>query len=251
VSDKKDERRNAAETVQFKLRIKEGLRAKIEDAASKSGGSMNTEIAARLEESLREDEQFGGTETRQAMVWLANDIAKIERVTGKSWTEDPTTFEAVALTLGASVERRRPRPENYDEAQEFIGEMNEKFERRTQLITTLIDCGAMIMVQPNALAALVNGGPVKPYPEPQTDESKWYNPTQPNEPMDEQDKNFVRSLLAEVKEISTGADGATERIEELMKPTRLAQERGRAIYEEHKRGFEDMLKRATEAASVK
>jgi Arc-like DNA binding domain len=53
-------KREKAQVVQFKLRIRESLRARIEVAARKSGISMNSEIERRLEESFDAASIVGG-----------------------------------------------------------------------------------------------------------------------------------------------------------------------------------------------
>ncbi|HXB76727.1 MAG TPA: Arc family DNA-binding protein [Bradyrhizobium sp.] len=51
--------RKSTEFVQFKLRIREGLRREIEKAAKKKGISANAEAVERLEKSLVAENQFG------------------------------------------------------------------------------------------------------------------------------------------------------------------------------------------------
>lgn len=65
--------RKPSDTVQLKLRFPERLRVRIENAASKSGHSMNSEIVRRLEQSFSRDDVSGiieasATATAHAMV---------------------------------------------------------------------------------------------------------------------------------------------------------------------------------------
>lgn len=92
---KRDEPREATEIVQFKLRIPETLRSKVEEAAGKNGVSMNAEIADRLKESLDYDGLFS-PHLRPALGALAFEIWRIENKTGKKWTEDRATALASA-----------------------------------------------------------------------------------------------------------------------------------------------------------
>jgi hypothetical protein len=54
--------RKKTDIVQFKLRIREGLRGRLESAAKNQERSLNSEIVARLEESFRRSEVASLTE---------------------------------------------------------------------------------------------------------------------------------------------------------------------------------------------
>ena len=54
--------RKKTDIVQFKLRIREGLRGRLESAAKNQERSLNSEIVARLEESFRRGELASLTE---------------------------------------------------------------------------------------------------------------------------------------------------------------------------------------------
>jgi hypothetical protein len=55
-------KRKKTDIVQFKLRIREGLRGRLESAAKNQERSLNSEIVARLEESFRRSELASLTE---------------------------------------------------------------------------------------------------------------------------------------------------------------------------------------------
>jgi hypothetical protein len=78
--------RKPTEFVQFKLRIREGLRREIERAAKKKAISANAEAVERLEQSFKADAAgqwnaflttlIGGGKNTDLLHWLASKIGK-------------------------------------------------------------------------------------------------------------------------------------------------------------------------------
>lgn len=95
MAEKSDKARADADIVQFKLRIRESLRAQIEASASASGESMNAEIVKRLEQSFAED-RFMPSHVRGPLMAIAFDLWRIERRRDARWDED----RAIALAMG-------------------------------------------------------------------------------------------------------------------------------------------------------
>ena len=85
--------RARSDTIQLKARMKEPLRAKLEEAAEAKGLSLNAEMVHRLEQSFAEEREFyapfGKPETFLVARLLANAIHTIEAATGKNWMDDP------------------------------------------------------------------------------------------------------------------------------------------------------------------
>ena len=92
---KSDQPRAATQMVGFQTRFREDTRAKLEAAAKENGRSLNSEMVARLEQSLAWDAAAGGNRNRRLFVRIHEAISEIEALTGNKWTADPVTFAAV------------------------------------------------------------------------------------------------------------------------------------------------------------
>jgi hypothetical protein len=92
--------RQQSDIVQIKLRLKEQLRARIEENAQIRGVSINSEIANRLEQSLTEQEVlYGNPYTQKLLQTLAGAISIVEHETGKRWIDDKGTFNKALLSI--------------------------------------------------------------------------------------------------------------------------------------------------------
>jgi hypothetical protein len=117
--------RHQAMTVQFKVRMKEPLRADLEEAARLRGVSMNAEIVARLEQSFEQKQRledvFGGMVVYRLMRVIAaimdsaGSMALLYKPAADSgdarearWTADPYAYDQ-ALQAGVhALEALRP-----------------------------------------------------------------------------------------------------------------------------------------------
>ncbi len=84
-----------SDTIQLKARMKEPLRAKLEEAAEARGVSLNAEMVHRLERSFEGDETLGGRQFRALFGLLGNAAVLIQEQTGKPYFEDWSTWVAV------------------------------------------------------------------------------------------------------------------------------------------------------------
>jgi hypothetical protein len=92
--------RKQSDIVQIKLRLKEKLRAHIEENAKIRGVSLNSEIVTRLEQSLMEQEFLSESlHTKKLLQIIAGAIYFIEHETGKKWIVDEKTFGRVLLII--------------------------------------------------------------------------------------------------------------------------------------------------------
>jgi hypothetical protein len=87
---------------QLKVRLREPLRARLEAEAKRNGYSLNSEIVARLEASIRDSELgaiiFGDPQLFGLVDTIARVIRAAELRAGKPWTESPATyFEVVEM----------------------------------------------------------------------------------------------------------------------------------------------------------
>ena len=85
-------KRAASDTVQLKVRMKERLRSQLEAQAAAHGDSMNTEIVARLERSLWDDEKwyenYGGKDIWALMMLIAQAAMTILGPDGRGFAND-------------------------------------------------------------------------------------------------------------------------------------------------------------------
>ncbi len=80
--------RARSDTIQLKARMKEPLRAKLEEAAETKGVSLNAEMIHRLEQSFSDDaaliEAFGGRDTYDVLRVMGSVAAHIQTRKGKT-----------------------------------------------------------------------------------------------------------------------------------------------------------------------
>ena len=85
---------------QFKLRIKNDLRIRLEAAADIRGVSANFEAVQRLEDSfLKQDRMFGTDATMSLIKTIAAVISAVEDHKDAKWNEDEATKTAVHMAL--------------------------------------------------------------------------------------------------------------------------------------------------------
>jgi hypothetical protein len=98
------------------VRTTPDVKARLVEAAKKSGRSLTQEIELRLERSVEAEDHAGGPATAALVQAIIADIAAIEAITGKSWAEDNVTYSAVRRAVIAAVCDRPPRRvENHEE----------------------------------------------------------------------------------------------------------------------------------------
>jgi hypothetical protein len=79
---------------QIGFRLSPADRHRLEAAASRSGVSVPQEVEVRLISSLDQDEMIDGP-TAELIGQIAAQIAEIQKMTGKRWHKDVTTWAAV------------------------------------------------------------------------------------------------------------------------------------------------------------
>jgi len=105
-----DEGRAPGDLVQLKLRFPEHTRARLAGAAASFGNSLNSEIVARLDQTLRDDEDMGGEFTRRLMLIVGNAVRSAERASGRDWHDDPATCYAASLLARDAIAALLPGP---------------------------------------------------------------------------------------------------------------------------------------------
>jgi hypothetical protein len=91
------------------VRVTKELRRALDQSAARSKRDIGPEIRARLDQSFTIDralmELFGRRENRALTSLILKLAVDVEHITGKSWRDDPYTFEAlcggVQMLLGA------------------------------------------------------------------------------------------------------------------------------------------------------
>ncbi len=110
--------RKKTATVQFKVRMKEALRARIEKAAKAGNKSMNAEILERLEQSFQFEDRFGGP----GLIEMIERMASVMRPAGElsgyyetseltkrgTWMNLPFPFDQAVQAANAVLEIYRP-----------------------------------------------------------------------------------------------------------------------------------------------
>jgi hypothetical protein len=99
-------------TAQLKIRVREDMRQKLEDAARMHRWPLNKEISSRLARTLREDEELGGGRTSAILRSFASVIELAEGTTGKNWIEDYQTWQATKRAINHVINIWEPEPPN-------------------------------------------------------------------------------------------------------------------------------------------
>jgi hypothetical protein len=93
-------KRDSSEYIYLKLRMKEGLRQQLSQAAGNRGGSMNDEGVSRLQQSFIDEERLFKDQHTMALIrLLVGAIQLIEERTGERWTTDQHTQKAVTAAV--------------------------------------------------------------------------------------------------------------------------------------------------------
>jgi hypothetical protein len=140
--------RNRPETIQVGLRLKEPLRAALENAASQRGVSMNAEIVRRLEASF---EQAGGPEVQElTRLWQAAFLRGLglgARALGLPEQEagaalrDPFGYRTAVHAGTDALLAAQPKPEA-----DMTPEQMAEFQRLTDMFAGFAARGAAIKV---------------------------------------------------------------------------------------------------------
>jgi hypothetical protein len=104
--------REESATVQLKVRVKERMRAALEEAARQNDWTLNREISQRLDQSLDFEERLGGATLLSFFQASALAIKVVEGRTGKRWNEDTATWHAAKAMLEQQWRNWRPTPPN-------------------------------------------------------------------------------------------------------------------------------------------
>lgn len=154
---------DAEKRQQIGVRVSPELKARLEDASDRNGRSVAQEAELRLLQSFDQEGRLGDAETQRLLLALADEIALIEKATGKHWHRDLKTWAAVAEGLRRGPIRRL-RPDRPDD-DEIVGEAWSAIEavrdRKRPIIDGLAEYGITEPLTPpdrpteatNALAA--------------------------------------------------------------------------------------------------
>lgn len=227
---KSDKQRDPTQIVALQVRIREELRAQVEEAAKTSGNSMNSEIADRLALSLREDALLGKGATRRLLVSIADKIALVEERTGARWHEDMATYHATAHFINDTIKRAIPRDNNYTEGAALLREISAMDKREDTLVSVLYAYGVLADQPTSGLARLDPDLP-KTVKSEQPQEL-WYNPDNPKEDLTPEEVQRLQEALEEYRALKERYGPLTERMRELIAPRKEAERRGRELYDE-------------------
>lgn len=90
------------------MRMSDTARSKIVEAAQSNGRSVSQEIESRLERSFQEESLLGGSDTSLVSRLVSGAVGLVELETGKPWTEDRMTWEAVHAATEAILDWFQP-----------------------------------------------------------------------------------------------------------------------------------------------
>ena len=106
---------SSAKTAVFSTRITPELRAALEKAASKAGGTLSDEIERRLWQSFAFEKErakvfaaFGGGQNYAVCRIIAQFMKALASATGKAWADDPWTYEQFARGIARLLRAWRP-----------------------------------------------------------------------------------------------------------------------------------------------
>lgn len=138
---KKEDRRQSAS-----LRLDPDVFRKLVNASRKAGTSFPADLEARLVATCDLDPK--GIELVGA---IASDIARIERMTGKSWHRDLTTWAAVAemFRVGPIHEFNPDQPHEDEYVQKAFDQLEALEAKRSELIERLADVGIAAKQNPD------------------------------------------------------------------------------------------------------
>lgn len=116
--DKSDKPRDPTKVVALQVRMREEVRAELQQAAKVAGRPMNTEIVERLERSLHDEGIFDSPANRRLFSALATAVATAEAATGEGWQTDVATHEATRRLVERVFLESRPPAPNQNEIDE-------------------------------------------------------------------------------------------------------------------------------------
>lgn len=215
---------------QIGVRTSPELKEQLEIAAGQNGRSVAQEAELRLLQSFERDAIKRSPATEILLNVLASDIALVEGRTGKSWADDPASFEAVRLMIESTVSRRKPRPENYEESLSFLQEEMGVQQREADLRQALINCGVLAYRPNRGLLAIVD--PSQKMIMEERPEDEWRDPEDPDAALSDEALTVIRKRLDEYREIQASLPERARRLEALNGPQVDAKQRGEAIYRE-------------------
>lgn len=124
--------REPSDIAQFKLRVREGLRARLEAEAYRHAQSINSEIIDRLETSLRESESLGGGVQADTIDLLRRVMDRVSHELGCPWHEDFDGAKIVVGTFSYLVSKIAPAEPPLDPlaGRDDLNEVLETWERK-------------------------------------------------------------------------------------------------------------------------
>lgn len=104
----------APKRVALNMKASPALRAKIDEAANRSGLSIAQEVERRLLASIEAEDAIGGPRTASLFRAAAEAIGFAEQSTGKHWLDDFGTFHVAKGLLDILINERAPTPPSND-----------------------------------------------------------------------------------------------------------------------------------------
>lgn len=104
---------------QLKVRMREELRALLEEAATRRGVSMNAEVVDRLQASFSKEDRYGGPEMLAIVNLMAGAFLRGGQLGARAsqhpewstaeWMDDPFAYAAAVETVVEALKAARPK----------------------------------------------------------------------------------------------------------------------------------------------
>ena len=108
--------RDDADYVQLKLRVKESLRARLEQEATERQITLNAAVVDRLERSFQYEESLGGRRTTAVLRGLAETARFLQGqyACDDEWLDDRVKFNEIINSWNNDLERLKPKEADAD-----------------------------------------------------------------------------------------------------------------------------------------
>lgn len=211
------------ELVGISLRIREPLRHRIEQAASRRGVSMNSEIADRLTRSLDDDDRTGSPATAALVRAILVAIETAERDSGKSWCDDLETVACAGRLIEKAVRTHHPDPKKIDP--EYL----QAWEAQSEAVTNLWPV-EQALSKLGVFVPSINGlprGSVPPHQDASLNTLEMLPVMIERSKLDAEAKRNAHALAEKLAELDQAYAAAIANFEKVEAPYNAAERRGR------------------------
>ncbi|MBD3761465.1 hypothetical protein [Rhizorhabdus sp.] len=211
---------------QIGFRLSPADRHRLEAAASRSGVSVPQEVEVRLISSLDQDEMIDGP-TAELIGQIAAQIAEIQKMTGKRWHKDVTTWAAVheMLRRGPMARAHPDRPLDDETVIAAGKKLAEIRAKKKALIEQLASRGIAVLEEAKIYKGGILGG--------------WKNRTTEQAAIDAIEDEILRDhagqVFEQIQALDAEEEAASSDYTDALSPYWDAERVGRRLYRENRR----------------